>query len=183
MRIIVQDNFLPNYSELKRYSRKVEIKEQLYGNKIFNVGVIPSYLQIPFYDKIQNDFFSKKIKPTICYFRLSTPDLDNDIRIHTDQNHCDYIGIIFLTESNNDIDGTAFWEHPIHGNYLYDKAKPKEIDNIIEYEGKDETMWRLDNVISARENRLIMYKSNMFHSRYPFKPTYDRMAAVFFWSI
>ena len=175
MRIV--DNFLPKYTEIKRYVKKAEFKEE----EGFNISKIPKHIQIPIYQIIEKNFFSNNIIPTACYFRLSTPNIDCDIRIHTDQNHCQWIGILYMTESDDDLSGTAFWEHPTYGNYLYTEAKDKEIDNIIEYEGKDESIWKLDTVVGARENRLLIYPSNMFHSRYPFKPTSDRMAAVFFW--
>ena len=181
MRIV--DNFLPKYTDIKRYSQNAEFKKEVIGNRDFHLATIPKHIHVPIYNLIESRYFSNKIIPNTCYLRISTSDFDTDIRIHTDQNHCDYVGVLYMTENKYELSGTAFWEHPKYGNSLYLGAKEKEIDNIIEYEGKDDSIWKLDTVIGARENRLLIYPSNMFHSRYPFQSTSDRLAAVFFWSL
>jgi hypothetical protein len=177
----IVDNFLPKFAEIKRYALQAEYKQEIVINKDFHLAAIPKHIHVPIYNLIEKRFFSNKIIPKTCFFRLSTPDIDTDTRIHTDQNHCNYVGVLYLTENCSELNGTAFWDHPKYGNSLYLEAKAKKIDNVNEYEGKDESIWSLNTVVGARENRLLLYPSNMFHSRYPFKSLGKRIAAIFFW--
>ena len=181
MRVI--DNFLSTYSEFKRYTNQAEFELKTVGDRSFFVTPVPKHLQAIVYDKIKRIFsFKDEFIPTICFFRKNTPDIDTDIRIHTDQNHCEFASVLYMSENRNSLNGTAFWDHPTYGNALPTDAKPKVIENINEYEGKDESIWTLNTVVGARENRCATYPSNLFHSRYPFKADHQRLIGVFFWS-
>ena len=181
MRVI--DNFLSTYTEYKRYTDQANFKIETFGDKDFFISQVPEHLQKLVYDKIKRLFsFKDEFNPTLCYFRKSTPDIDIDIRIHTDQSHCEFVSILYMSEDMNSLNGTAFWDHPKYGKALPYDAKEKTIDNIIEYEGKDESIWTLNTVIGARENRCVTYPSNFFHSRYPFKSDHQRLVGTFFWS-
>ena len=181
MRVI--DNFLSTYAEYKRYTDQADFKIETFGNKDYFISPIPEHLQRLVYSKIQRIFgIGDEFIPNICFFRKNTPDIDNDVRIHTDQNHCEFASVLYMSENRNSLNGTAFWDHPKYGKSLPYDAKDKVIENINEYEGKDESIWTLNTVVGARENRCATYPSNLFHSRYPFKSDHQRLIGVFFWS-
>ena len=140
MRVI--DNFLSTYTDYKRYTNQAKFEIKTFGNRDFYISTVPEHLQKLVYDKIKRLFsFKEEFIPTLCYFRKNTPDIDTDIRIHTDQNHCEFVSILYMSEDMDSLNGTAFWDHPKYGKSLPYDAKDKIIDNIIEYEGKDESIW------------------------------------------
>ncbi len=68
------------------------------------------------------------------------------------------------------LNGTAFWEHKKYGHNLSnDILTSKTYDDLLLNDSNDLKNWKLNTVIGYKQNRLISYPSNYFHSKYPNK--------------
>ena len=65
--------------------------------------------------------------------------------------------------------GTCFYEHTKYGIKLPENCSDQEFDDLIVNDSNDESKWKRLDYISSRPNRLLMYDSNYFHSKYPKK--------------
>ena len=168
MRVI--DNFLSTYAEYKRYTDQANFKIETFGNKDFFISKVPEHLQKLVYDKIKRIFsFKDEFIPTLCYFRKSTPDLDIDVRIHTDQNHCEFVSILYMSEDMDSLNGTAFWDHKKYGKKQPRNISDEEFNKLLTEDSGNINNWELNTVLGYEQNRLISYPANYFHSRYPNK--------------
>ena len=75
--------------------------------------------------------------------------------IHTDHYNT-WAGVIYLTPNAPLTGGTGMFRH---------KRTGAEVASQLEsYESQDYTKWELCDVIANRYNRLVLYRSNMFHT-------------------
>jgi len=77
--------------------------------------------------------------------------------IHTDHYNT-WAGVCYLTPNAPIQGGTGLYRHKATGAYF-----EKEMDGKP-YESQDMTKWELVDVIGNKYNRLVLYRSNMFHS-------------------
>ena len=75
--------------------------------------------------------------------------------IHTDHYNT-WAGIIYLTPDAPLSGGT--------GLFQYKKTGARYSAELSEYESQDYTKWELCDVISNKYNRLVMYRSDQFHT-------------------
>lgn len=95
-------------------------------------------------------------------FRIYTADQSQPTFIHTDSAINDWSAVLYF----DSIGGTAFWT-PKHDN-----ADPF-----------NESEWSLHTLVNARPNRLLVFPSHYWHSRYPravVQPGETRLIQVMF---
>ena len=95
-------------------------------------------------------------------------------RPHTDD-FCDYAGLVYLNPPGQCSGGTSFWRHRATGTEVADGVEPGALPSAVLSNGPDvgdsigyltestET-WELTQVLPAKYNRLVIYKSKIFHS-------------------
>ena len=71
-----------------------------------------------------------------------------------------------------------FWKHKKLGYKLDNK---KNFNKVLLEDSNDETKWELNTVIGHKENRLVSYPSNYFHSKYPNEHISKREVFVMFY--
>jgi hypothetical protein len=74
--------------------------------------------------------------------------------IHSDHNNM-WAGVCYLTPDAPASSGTGLFKHKASGEYFR---------TTQDYEGYDYTKWELFDKIGNRYNRLILYRSNLFHA-------------------
>lgn len=89
--------------------------------------------------------------------------------IHSDQNN-DWAGVCYLTPNAPHTAGTGFFRH---------KATNHWYRNHTDYEGYDYTKWDLFDVIGNRYNRLILYRSDIFHASLDYFGSSDQDGRLF----
>tara|TARA_R110000822_G_scaffold8470_1_gene33253 strand:+ start:578 stop:1168 length:591 start_codon:yes stop_codon:yes gene_type:complete len=119
----------------------------------------------------------RKIKNILSFFRVSTDEVDTDWRIHSDLNingqRPDRAVVLFMSplpedsQKNFHLSGTALWKHKEHGYKLPQTTTDDKFDEVLLNDANDLTKWELNTVIGHRENRLISYPSEYFHSKFP----------------
>jgi len=133
--------------------------------------------------KIENAF----IEPVFSFFREAKEGQDNDWRIHNDSiiegKQPDRAIVLFISEDGyGDLNGTAFWEHWKHGE-KFENITPEEYDRLLLEDSNDRDKWLLKSVIGHKQNRLLSYPCNYFHSKYPNEFVNSRKVFVMFYKI
>ena len=116
----------------------------------------------------------KKLENILSFFRVSTDELDNTWRIHSDLNiqgqRPDRAIVLYMSPRElEELHGTAFWEHQIYGKELPKDVTDETYNKMIRVDSEDLDKWRLVSVSGYEQNRLISYPANYFHSKYPKK--------------
>jgi hypothetical protein len=125
------------------------------------------------------------IEPILGFFREAKEGQDNDWRIHNDSiiegQQPDRAIVLFISkEQDEGLNGTAFWEHWKHGEKLEDITQ-EEFDKLLIEDSNDRDKWLLKSVIGHKQNRLLSYPCNYFHSKYPNEFVNSRKVFVMFY--
>ena len=128
-----------------------------------------------------------KIENILCFFREAKQNQDNDWRIHNDtiinNQQPDRAVVLYMSDSNMDsLNGTALWEHKKYGDQ-YNNNSIEEFNRLLIEDANDESKWNLKTIIGSKENRLISYPCNYFHSKYPNEFINSRKVFVMFYKI
>lgn len=116
----------------------------------------------------------RPLENILSFFRVSTDELDTSWRIHSDLNikgeRPDRAAVLYMSPRHQEeLHGTAFWEHEVYGKSLPSHISDEEYDKMIRVDSEELDMWRLVSVAGYEQNRLISYPANYFHSKYPNK--------------
>tara|TARA_R110000796_G_scaffold137511_1_gene253618 strand:- start:583 stop:1155 length:573 start_codon:yes stop_codon:yes gene_type:complete len=181
--IYVEDNFLPSivFESLLSYSN--DFKEVKTPGKSFWVKELPGDLTKYITDKLEA-IEGKKIKNILSFLREAKEGQDNDWRIHNDSiiegEQPDRAIVLYVKSSETELNGTAFWEHEDY-EFAYVKSDVEEFNRMLAEDSNDITKWKLNSVIGHRDNRLLSYPSEYFHSKYPNKFKNQRVVLVMFY--
>ncbi len=98
-------------------------------------------------------------------FRLN---YDNELpnqSIHSDMGWGSHALVLYLTDGPS---GTAFWHHTKsnRNNILPDDI---ELFDVVKDDFEKEDAWDQRAFVKMKYNRALIYSSDLFHSRYPFK--------------
>ncbi len=108
------------------------------------------------------------IEPCMQFFRIGKSDVPLTTYIHADVNCGDLAAVLYLNPQSEH-GGTAFWRH----RELGIEAIPNpghitpEFAERINADGNVDALWEQTLFVPMRWNRLIVYPTKLFHSRYP----------------
>lgn len=141
------------------------------------------------------ELLGKKLEgPRTVYWRRNLADETNETYIHSDSQIGAFTAVACLTPRELCRGGTAFWRHKKHGwisQPSKDEMKAAGLPDTPEFwkeiyqDGFDESKWELLDVAELKWNRLVVFPSTLFHSRYPKEsfgssPGDGRLIKVFF---
>ena len=182
--IYVKDNFLP--SKLIEYfeNDKSNFEEVKTPGKSFWVKHLPKAFIDAVCDKI-SILEGCKIENILMFVRQANKDQDVNWRIHNDSiienQKPDRAVVLFLSKENEDgLNGTAFWSHKYYGD-TYDGEGTEEFNRLLIEDANDLSKWNLKTVIGHKQNRLISYPCEYFHSKYPNEFKNNREVIVMFY--
>ncbi len=184
--IYIKDNFLEkdllktilkglnNFEEVKTQNKSFWIKR----SSLEFINYICSELEI-----IENN----DIEPILGFFREAKKNQDNTWRIHNDSiinnEQPDRAIVLYLSKNTlKKLNGTAFWEHNEYGD-KYKNSNVKEFNRMLIEDAEDINKWTLRSIISHKQNRLISYPCNYFHSKYPNEFLNSRKVFVMFYKV
>jgi hypothetical protein len=115
-----------------------------------------------------NEFMGRPIKMLGMGFRLNYAGENPNHSIHADLGWGKYALVLYLSEPEIGLSGTAFWNHTATGR---DRILTGEFDLLTQIEGDwdDVSKWNQTQFIASKFNRASIYKSELFHSRWPFE--------------
>jgi len=170
--IYIIDDFLNNDILNKLNNYLVDFKEVDTTYKKFWVMDSPQDFTSYMITKI-SQIENKEIDHIFSFFRIATNELDTDWRIHCDSIINDKVPtralVLYLSPLElNELNGTAFWRHKDYGDSLpYDKLTSDIYNDLIINDANVLDNWDLETVVGYKQNRLLSYPSNYFHSKYP----------------
>lgn len=93
--------------------------------------------------------------PTLSFFRRSPEGQVEPTYIHSDGMMGDWTAILYLNVDPPVGDGTLFWEHPTFGRWGFNEVRASEPGEL----------WTCWHHVDARFNRMVVFKSDLYHSR------------------
>ncbi len=166
--MLVVDNFLPKetFENLQKYCKENEFSIVTAGEKSFSIldvppEIIPS-LQMDGYDII------------LTFIRSAHKDFDNEERIHCDgiilDKKTDKAAVLYINNRHGVTkNGTKFYSHKVHGQFLPDDADEAEFNRLITDDAGDKSKWTETHYVKAKPNRLLRYNARYFHGKHPAK--------------
>ena len=132
-----------------------------------------------------SDIEGTTVFPILGFFREAKQGQDNDWRIHNDSiiegQQPDRAIVLYVSEDGyGDLNGTAFWEHYKYGE-KFENIVPEEYNRLLTEDSNDRDKWKLKSVVGHKQNRLLSYPCNYFHSKYPNEFINSRKVFVMFY--
>lgn len=164
--IQVTNDFLPEqaFEWIQDYCYSSEFKIVKAGEKEFSVLETPPeilyYFNVPGHEIV------------LTFIRNAYPSFDNDYRIHADNIingvKTSFASVLYINKPEGVTpNGTAFWKHKTHGHRLSENVTNEEFDRLINEDANDLEKWEQTAFVSNVPNRLVMYDSQLFHSKTP----------------
>ena len=130
---------------------------------------------------------NRHVENILCFFRQAKKGQDNDWRIHNDTiiqgQQPEKALVLYISEEIKDkLNGTAFWSHKELGD-TYPGGSVNDFNKLLTADSNDISKWDLKSVIGHKQNRLISYPCNYFHSKYPNEFTENREVLVMFYKL
>lgn len=168
------DDFLPNPIDY----RERALKEKFYdirgpdGVTYRNINVRPS-------DELEDILscrLGKKVKCGYSLLRVNFAGEWPNHAVHTDNGYDQFAAILYLSRPEDCMGGTAFWKHRKYGWTNWPTAeqirrtckKPENIIIRLQRDSNTENAWEQTHLAEMKFNRMIVYPTDQFHSRFPF---------------
>lgn len=173
---ITVDDFHPAPVAVAAMARSLDYKEREWNGHTYK-GIGLGYSPEGIYGYI-GQIFGVPVKPKLEYFRLGTKADSATTYIHADSVCAKYAAVYYLSEPPvGVIAGTAFWRHkermiaalPSHEELVAQIGEEGLEPYIasINADGNDESKWEMTGLVGQKFNRITIYPTNLFHSRYP----------------
>lgn len=105
------------------------------------------------------------LEPRMTLFRRSPAGQLEPHYIHADLDMGDWTAILYLNPDAPEGDGTAFWRHRLSGQ-IATSTQGREAAIPDEWVAwRDLAQWDRWHLVPARFNRLLLFRSALFHSR------------------
>lgn len=175
--ILEINDYLDNFKELQATAKKAEYATQEFNGEHYPGIALAPYISLDRLNKITGLNLVKSYEP---FFRKYTKTDTFPTFIHSDLGMGKYTVILYLNNKKDCYGGTAFWEHKRTGHSSMEQHMT--IDNAVDMEkdaGKEQK-WIQTNLVEMEPNKLILYGSAIYHSRYPKEVNSDRLLYVWF---
>jgi Family of unknown function (DUF6445) len=115
------------------------------------------------------------VDPKVMWRRYVAEE-KNETYIHSDVQIGNFTAILYLNPPDKIYGGTAFWKHRKYGwnrQPTLEELEARglkdtpELWNQIHQDGFDEKKWDMTDMVGMRFNRLLIFESPRFHSRWP----------------
>jgi hypothetical protein len=116
--------------------------------------------------------WNTEVKVILPIVRRATQYIDTNWAIHSDLHvgtgeSPEYGAVFYLTQNNDELNGTALWKHKELGHSMSRDLSKKKVTELSDRDYNDLQKWELSSVIGGIENRLISYPAEYFHSKFP----------------
>lgn len=178
--VVVIDDFLPDFNRVREHA-----KLSYFYDWIGPDGELYKRISILHVPRLAEALYRElgPIKISAMGYRLNYEEELPNQSIHADLGYATHALVIYLNEGDS---GTAFWRHKASSttDIWYGQS---ELFEQVRGDFENPDAWEQVLHVPAKANRAVIYKSNMFHSRYPFKafgntPDDGRLIALAFFS-
>ncbi len=176
--VVVIDDFFPDFNRVRQHAILSEFYDWLGpDNEVYKRITM---LHVPqLFDCLTSTLGGVKI--VLSGYRLNYEHEPPNQSIHSDLGYGSHVIVIYLNEGDS---GTAFWKHKETGTTEINYGD-LELFTKIKNDFEDADAWEQIDLVPAKANRAVIYKNNLFHSRFPFKafgstPEDGRLIAIAF---
>lgn len=153
--IQVFDNFIRLADKYREFALDQEFRSYDFGHCVFHgIGVHNTQRGLA---QLMNTV--PEFVPHLSFFRKSPLDQQEPNDIHTDIDMGELTAILYLNENPPVGDGTAFWKHKTLG------TTGSFVPHEHSKEGTCRENFEQIRLVEAKFNRLLVFKSHLFHSR------------------
>lgn len=184
--LLIVDNFLANPGTVKSIGLRANYIDWKGQDGQIYRRVSPQTL--PDVVDALNHLMGRPIQLLGMAYRLNYAGEIPNREIHSDLGWGTHAAVLYLSEppaGSGLISGTAFWEHESG----YDRIVGGDLAALEAVEGDwdDPSKWEQTRFVSCKYNSCVVYKSELFHSRWPFEafgstPQDGRLTVVVFFS-
>ncbi len=164
----IKDNFLPKevFLELQDYCNSNNFNIITAGDKQFSVLEVPETIK-PYLEK-------EGYRVVLSFIRSAWNEFDTDWRIHADNiimgERVSLASVLYINDIGEcEKNGTAFYNHHIHGKELAETVSQEEYNRMILEDSNDLYKWEKTDYVESKPNRFLTYLSQSFHSKHPNK--------------
>lgn len=165
--IRIFDDFLPDPTAYREQALRGEFRSFDFPECTFHGISFPAPALVP---EMISEMMPGAV-PNLSFFRKSPKGQEEPHYIHTDVDMGRWSAILYLNEQPESGDGTAFWTHNESGR----------IGSMIPHEfstpGKSAEGWTRRRWVEGKFNRLMVFSSDLFHSRSIFDNWGENMTA------
>ena len=164
--MMVVDNFLASPSELLE-----EAKAATFGPYVGSDGVQYERVAVHHSKSVKDALDAVMGRPVGMLgmgFRLNYEGENPNHAIHSDLGWGTYALVLYLSEPPHGVSGTAFWRHRATGAERIRKGDTVLLQNVAG-DWDDFSKWEQTQMIHGKFNRAAIYRSELFHSRWPFE--------------
>lgn len=180
---VLQRDYFLAWRDMARRLDYLTVGHPRDGREYRNVGLLPDGWSMA--DTIATAIGSLGVQMVMEFLRLGEPG-DGAGNIHCDDGDGKWASVYYLNTTDELRDapsGTAFWKHRWLGkDFLPAGIAPEVVEQINRDRDKVEA-WDPVMEVPAKENRLIIYPTFLFHSRWPLEPKAGRIVHVGFFNI
>lgn len=167
------DDFMPNAKAIRAFALQQDFKPvEFDGHTYKGIGIEnqPEGIEARI-----STALGSKIKTAMSFYRLAKEDDDTTSFIHADTT-CGgtHAGILYLSDPTAPMQGTAFWKNRglgldrIPAGSVEDRVNWVNTNkDLVNGEANDESKWDMLGLIGMKFNRLSVYPTDFFHSRFP----------------
>ena len=153
--VLVMDDFLADPARYRAEALKGEFKTYDFETCSFHGISAPAPQIVP--ERLAR--MIPHLKYTLSFFRKSPAGQEEPHFIHTDVDMGEWSAILYLNPTPPESDGTSFWKNDAAG--VVESDVPHEYSNA----GKTPEGWTLREFVDGKFNRLMIFRSSLFHSR------------------
>lgn len=165
---ITIDDFHPVAGPIAEKAKRLDFSPTEWRGMIYK-GIHTDYTPEMFY-KLLSEAMGREVLPEIEYFRLGIKEDAPTTYIHPDSSCARFAAVWYLVDAPTGVQaGTAFWRHRTTGISVLtnDHRSDARLMKMLEDEGMDESKWDMVSLVGQQFNRLTVYPTSAFHSRYP----------------
>lgn len=183
--IQVIDDFLPTFEDVRQEARQAAYYDHnAHDGEVYKRVFVKTRPDII---KRLEENFNGDIELLMMGYRLNYEGELPNHAIHTDVGWGEWALVLYLNDTPDpESSGTAFWEH-LTGT---DRLVPGDVEgyNAVQGDWDDVSKWDRYKFVAMKPNRAVIYKSELFHSRWPFEafgttPYDGRLIAVAFFNV
>lgn len=178
--VVVVDDFFSDFNRVREHAKLSHYYDwQAQDGAVYKRI---SLLHVPgMFDKLTEHLGDIRI--AAMGYRLNYAGEEPNQSIHADLGFSTHVALVYLNEGDS---GTAFWKHKETGAIEIWYGQLELFQQIKDHFESPEA-WEQRLVIPTKQNRCVIYKANMFHSRFPFEafgstPDDGRLIALAFFA-
>lgn len=169
--LLIVDGFLPNFPKIRAAATTQSFGTVEYeGYPYDGVGLGLPIEQSPLVLERLSRVVGFPVRVSMAFWRLGLANDRVTSWIHADSSCDRFAGVYYACEPPELGEfGTAMWHHRELGmdRLPLDLKDPEALSTRLVADSHNDKAWRLVDLAGLRPNRLVVYPTRRFHSRYP----------------